>query len=120
MPCRASLPYATRKQFGRTAVGGGLGIKPPGRIQGTHSSYQHRTMKAVVLLVCVAFVASKPTGDEDVLGSVVAVVRSCSEKDVALCLKVCLCFVSSVCFGLLKRLFKLKVTIKFNYKSLCL
>lgn len=76
--------------------GRGHGIKPPGRIQETHSSYHHRIMKAVVLLVCVALVASKPTGDEDVLGSVVAVVRSCSENDVALCLKVCLCFVSCV------------------------
>ncbi|XP_045780278.1 uncharacterized protein LOC123877519 [Maniola jurtina] len=44
-------------------------------------------MKAIVLLVCVAFVSSKPTGDEDMLGSVIGVVRSCSEQDVALCLK---------------------------------
>ncbi|CAG9569466.1 unnamed protein product [Danaus chrysippus] len=40
----------------------------------------------VLLLISVAVVAAKPT-DEDVVGSVIGVVRSCSEKDVSLCLK---------------------------------
>ncbi|CAG9135578.1 hypothetical protein JYU34_019203 [Plutella xylostella] len=42
----------------------------------------------VILLVCVAVASCKPAGGEDdVLGSVVGVVKSCGEKDVSLCLK---------------------------------
>ncbi|XP_063389516.1 uncharacterized protein LOC134675231 [Cydia fagiglandana] len=45
-------------------------------------------MKAfLLLLVSVAVVSSKPTGEDDVIGSVIGVVRSCAEEDVSLCLK---------------------------------
>ncbi|KAI8423214.1 hypothetical protein MSG28_014252 [Choristoneura fumiferana] len=45
-------------------------------------------MKAFLLiLVSVAVVSAKPTGDDDVFGSVIGVVRSCAEEDVSLCLK---------------------------------
>ncbi|KOB65825.1 Osiris 9D [Operophtera brumata] len=40
-------------------------------------------MKAFVILVCAAVVASKPTGEEDVLGTVLGVVKTCSEEDVS-------------------------------------
>lgn len=48
-------------------------------------------MKAIYLvLVCVGVVASKPAGGEDdVVGSVIGVVKNCAEEDVSLCLKVC-------------------------------
>lgn len=48
-------------------------------------------MKAFLLiLVSVAVASCKPAGSEDdVVGSVIGAVRSCSEEDVALCLKVC-------------------------------
>lgn len=52
-------------------------------------------MKAFLLiLVSVAVVSAKPTGEDDVIGSVIGVVRSCAEEDVSLCLKVCavMCF----------------------------
>ncbi|XP_063541689.1 uncharacterized protein LOC134750460 [Cydia strobilella] len=45
-------------------------------------------MKAFLLiLVSVAVVSAKPTGEDDVIGSVIGVVRSCAEEDVSLCLK---------------------------------
>ncbi|XP_022127807.2 uncharacterized protein LOC111002026 [Pieris rapae] len=44
-------------------------------------------MKVLLLLVCVAVVAAKPTTEDEVMGSVVGVVKSCAEKDVSLCLK---------------------------------
>ncbi|CAH2059518.1 unnamed protein product, partial [Iphiclides podalirius] len=46
-------------------------------------------MKAIYLvLVYVGVVASKPTGGEDdVIGSVIGVVKNCAEEDVSLCLK---------------------------------
>ncbi|CAG4964236.1 unnamed protein product [Parnassius apollo] len=46
-------------------------------------------MKVILLvLVCVGVVTSKPAGGEDdVIGSVVGVVKSCAEEDVSLCLK---------------------------------
>ncbi|XP_063629648.1 uncharacterized protein LOC134801051 [Cydia splendana] len=45
-------------------------------------------MKAFLLiLVSVAVVSAKPTGEDDVIGSVIGVVKSCAEEDVALCLK---------------------------------
>lgn len=47
-------------------------------------------MKTLVLvLAAVAVATSKPAGDEDVVNSVIGVVKSCSEEDVGLCLKVC-------------------------------
>lgn len=49
-------------------------------------------MKAILLaLVCLGVTAAKPTGDEDVVGSVIGVVKNCAEEDVSLCLKVCDC-----------------------------
>lgn len=45
-------------------------------------------MKLLVLLGCVAVAVAKPVED-DMLGSVIGVVRSCSDQDVTLCLKVC-------------------------------
>ncbi|KPJ03637.1 PREDICTED: uncharacterized protein LOC106116250 [Papilio xuthus] len=45
-------------------------------------------MKAILLaLVCLGVTAAKPTGDEDVVGSVIGVVKNCAEEDVSLCLK---------------------------------
>lgn len=48
-------------------------------------------MKAfAVFLVSVAVVSCKPAGgDDDVIGSVIGVVKGCAEEDVSLCLKVC-------------------------------
>lgn len=44
----------------------------------------------LVFLVCVAAVSCKPaTSDDDVIGSVVGVVKSCAEEDTWMCLKVC-------------------------------
>ncbi|XP_059050469.1 uncharacterized protein LOC131845422 [Achroia grisella] len=40
-----------------------------------------------IILVSVAVVWSKPTREDDVVGSVIGVVRSCGEEDVSLCLK---------------------------------
>ncbi|XP_026754252.2 uncharacterized protein LOC113514374 [Galleria mellonella] len=40
-----------------------------------------------IILVSVAVVWGKPTGEDDVVGSVIGVVRSCGEEDVSLCLK---------------------------------
>ncbi|CAK1541114.1 unnamed protein product [Leptosia nina] len=44
-------------------------------------------MKFLLILVCVTVVAAKPTTEDDVMGSVVGVVKSCGDKDVSLCLK---------------------------------
>ncbi|CAB3257627.1 unnamed protein product [Arctia plantaginis] len=42
----------------------------------------------IALIVCVAAVTCKPTNsDDDVIGSVVGVVKSCAEEDVWMCLK---------------------------------
>lgn len=48
-------------------------------------------MKTLYLvLVSAALATCKPaSGDGDVLGSVIGAVKSCGEKDVSLCLKVC-------------------------------
>ncbi|XP_045506456.1 uncharacterized protein LOC123702716 [Colias croceus] len=43
-------------------------------------------MKYLVLVLCTAVVAAKPVED-DVMGSVVGVVKNCGEADVSLCLK---------------------------------
>ncbi|CAH0721073.1 unnamed protein product, partial [Brenthis ino] len=54
-------------------LGGTLHVLPP-------------RMKSLVLLVLVAVASAKPVED-DVTGSVIGVVRSCSEQDITLCLK---------------------------------
>lgn len=48
-------------------------------------------MKAfLVFLVCVVAVSCKPaTSDDDVIGSVVGVVKSCADEDPWMCIKVC-------------------------------
>ncbi|XP_050685319.1 uncharacterized protein LOC126979817 [Leptidea sinapis] len=44
-------------------------------------------MKYLPLIFCVAVVASKPTGEDDVMSSVLGVVKGCGDQDVSLCLK---------------------------------
>ncbi|XP_072935275.1 uncharacterized protein [Epargyreus clarus] len=44
-------------------------------------------MKLLLALVAVAVVSGKPTGENDVMKSVFEVVKSCSEKDISLCIK---------------------------------
>lgn len=74
-------------------------------------------MKVFIVLICAAVVAAKPTGDDDVMNSVMGVMKSCSEEDVTLCLKVCEILANTGSSKLVRsRSFLISVKLGLNWK----